>query len=94
MFKGIRWIMPKRPTLSDFCDMPVCVPDFVPGEFGMDITVRGSMDDKEWRRWVAITKVSELRCMMGKYRKEHGTKGLRAAIVNFLTENNIEVNDD
>jgi hypothetical protein len=85
--------MPKRPTFNDFKDKPVSVPDFVHGAFGMDITVRGDMDDNEWKRWVAITNVPELRGMMGKYRKAKGVNGLRDAIVAFLTENNIEVFD-
>lgn len=85
--------MPKRPTFNDFRDSPVSVPDFAPGCYGMDITVRGAMDDREWKRWVALTRVLELRGMMGKYRKTNGVNGLRAAIVAFLTENNIEVFD-
>lgn len=85
--------MPKRLTFNDFRDKPVSVPDFVPGYFGMDITVRGAMDDNEWKRWVSISNVPELRGMMGKYRKQKGAVGLRDAIVAFLTENNIEVFD-
>jgi len=85
--------MPKRLTLDDFKNGVVSVPDFVPGFYGMDITVRGAMTDNEWKRWVSISSVSELKCMMAKYRKEHGVVGLRDAIVAFLTENNIEVFD-
>ena len=86
--------MPKRLTFKDFSDKPVAVPDFAPGCYGMDLTIRGAMTDEEWKRWVSITNVPELRGMMSKFRKQNGTVGLRAAIMSFLTENNIEVFDD
>ena len=85
--------MPKRLTFDDFRDGPVSVPDFAPGCYGMDLTIRGAMDDREWKRWVSITNVPEVRGMMGKYRKKNGVVGLRDAIIAFLTENNIEVFD-
>ena len=85
--------MPKRITFDEFRDAPVSVPDFAPGCYGMDLTIRGNMDDKEWKRWVKLTSVPELRGMMGKYRKVNGVTGLRNAIIAFLQEQNIEVFD-
>ncbi len=79
----------KRLLLSDFSTETVFVPDFVPGTFGMDNVVRGDMDDREWKRWLAISKVYELKQFMVKYRRENGSNGLRVAIVKFLTDNGI-----
>ena len=83
--------MAKLPSFDEFRDETVCVPDFVPGYFGMDLTVRGSMTDKEWSRWVLLTRVPELHRMMAQYRKKNGIKGFRAAIMEFLTQQNITV---
>jgi hypothetical protein len=79
----------RRLQLSDFSTEKVLVPDFVPGSFGMDTVVRGCMDDKEWKRWLAISKVNEIKQLMVKYRREKGSKGLRDAIIKFLTDNDI-----
>lgn len=82
---------PTKVLLSNFSEEVVAVPDFAPGSFGMDQVIRGDMDDREWRRWVSLTKVSEVKQLMGKYRREHGTVGLRDAVVKFLLDNNITV---
>ena len=87
-------IMARRQTLADFGTEIVSVPDFAPGPFGMDMVVRGDMDDREWRRWNAITQTSEMKKMMNSHRREHGSNGLRAAIVDYLRENNIKLKDD
>lgn len=79
----------KRLQLSDFSTEIVFVPDFVPGSYGMDNVVRGDMNDREWKRWLAISKVYELKQFMVKYRRDKGSKGLRDAIVKFLTDNGI-----
>ncbi len=55
----------------------------------MDNVIRGDMDDREWKRWLAISRVNELKQFMVKYRRENGSKGLRDAIVKFLTDNGI-----
>ena len=81
----------KRLQLSDFVGEIVFVPDFVPGSYGMDNVVRGGMDDREWKRWLAISRVYELKQFMVKYRREKGPKGLRDAISKFLTDNGITV---
>lgn len=79
----------KRLQLFDFSTETVFVPDFVPGSYGMDNVIRGDMDDREWKRWLAISRVNELKQFMVKYRRENGPKGLRDAIVKFLTDNGI-----
>lgn len=80
--------------LSDFSNEIVAVPDFAPGSYGMDNVIRGDMDDREWRRWNAISRTGELKQFMNKHRKAYGIKGLRDAIVGFLRENNINLKDD
>ena len=52
------------------------------------------MDDNAWRRWNAITQTSEMKKMMGTYRRKNGCNGLRAAILDFLRENTITLEDD
>ena len=79
----------KRLQLSDFSTEIVFIPDFVPGSYGMDNVVRGDMNDREWKRWLAISKVYELKQFMVKYRRDKGSKGLRDAIIKFLTDNGI-----
>ena len=79
----------KRLQLSDFSTETVFVPDFVPGSYGMDNVVRGDMSDREWKRWLAISRVYELKQFMVKYRRDKGINGLRDAIVKFLTDNGI-----
>ena len=86
--------MAKRQTLADFKDEVVSVPDFEPGPFGMDLVIRGTMDDNAWRRWNAITQTSEMKKMKGTYRRKNGCNGLRAAILDFLRENTITLEDD
>ena len=80
--------------LTDFSSEVVAVPDFAPGSYGMDNVIRGDMDDKEWRRWNAISRTAELKQFMNKHRKAYGINGLRDAIVGFLRENNINLKDD
>jgi len=82
--------MPKRTKLADFSDQPVVLPDFAPGDFGMDRTLRKSMTDEEWARWIQLTKVTEMKRFMSQYRRDNGIKGLREAVFKFLNENNIE----
>lgn len=86
--------MARRQTLADFKNEVVSVPDFEPGPYGMDLVIRGYMDDNEWRRWNAITQTSEMKKMMGNYRRANGCIGLRTAILTFLKENLIPVQDD
>ena len=86
--------MAKRQTLADFSDEIVSVPDFAPGPYGMDLVIRGDMDDREWRRWNALTQTSEMKKMMGAHRRENGYKGWRAAVLKYLRENNIKLKDD
>lgn len=85
--------MAKRLTLNDFTDNLVSVPIFKSGQFGMDIVIRDYMDDKEWRRWLAVSQTRELKQMMSKYRSEHGSSGIREAIIDFLVANGINVKD-
>ncbi len=87
-------IMHKRQTLTDFSEEIVAVPDFASGQFGMDRVLRGDMDDREWRRWNAITQTPELKQMMAKHRREKGIVGLRKAVVDFLRERQIQLKDD
>lgn len=69
----------------------MAVPDFVPGQYGMDIVIRGPMDDTEWRRWVAISQTAEIKQMIFRYKKEHDLSGLHDAICEFLSSNGIMV---
>ncbi len=86
--------MTRRQKLSDFITEIVDIPDFAPGQYGMDLVIRGRMDDNEWRRWNAISRTSEMKQFMLGYKKEHGLDGLREAISGFLRENNIPLKDD
>ena len=86
--------MARKQQLSDFTTEIVDIPDFAPGQYGMDLVIRGRMDDREWRRWNAISRTSEMKQFMLQYKKDHGLKGLRDAIADFLRENNIQLKDD
>jgi hypothetical protein len=92
--KSINIFMPRKQTLADFAEEIVAVPDFTPGPYGMDLVVRGDMDDREWRRWNAIAQTNDLKQMMIKHRKANGPKGLRDAVIDFLRTNNIQLKDD
>jgi hypothetical protein len=71
---------------EDFRDGYVVVPDFKPTKCGVSYVNRGDMSDSEWRTWIRVSRMRDIKQLIAKT----GDKpGLSVRIYKYLTDKGI-----